>query len=482
MTNIVGVDRKGAIHEGRDDLNVAKLWFAEHTNPEQRQRHPRPRCCPAPTCSSACAGPDLITADDLRKMAARPDRVRHGQPRPRDPARGMPTAWPPSSPPAAATTRTRSTTCWPSPASSGARSTPAPRTITEDMKLAAATAIAAGVSRRRAARPTTSSRRCSTRRVGRAGRRGRRRGRGADGVCRGAARRLDPMVGAPPPKAVTFDFWNTLVARTPAPATAASTPGSALLDGRGLRPRAASGCTRRSASHGARSSTRLATATGVYGATDAVDDIARARSGSTPRRPCAPRWSRSITDPSTRRTTRSPTAAHRRRLAALRSAGHPHRHHLRRRAWRRRPTLRRFLDAPRPARLLRPLVVLRRGRHVQARPGDLRTTPSTASVASTRRDAAHVGDLRRTDIAGAQALGHHRRPLHGGLRRPGQRRRRHGRGRGRRRARRPRRPGYRARALTGPLAGQQARLPPVVAEIVRALSLLPRPVGRSMGA
>ena len=37
MAEIIGVDRKGAIWEGRDDLNVAKLWFAEHTNPERRE-------------------------------------------------------------------------------------------------------------------------------------------------------------------------------------------------------------------------------------------------------------------------------------------------------------------------------------------------------------------------------------------------------------------------------------------------------------
>src|SRR5690606_4300934 len=34
---IIGVDRKGAIWAGRDDLNVAKLWFAENTNPERRE-------------------------------------------------------------------------------------------------------------------------------------------------------------------------------------------------------------------------------------------------------------------------------------------------------------------------------------------------------------------------------------------------------------------------------------------------------------
>ena len=88
VPEVIGADRKGAIHEGRDDLNEAKQWFAEHTNPEQLRGHARRGACPAPTCSSASAGPGLLTADDLRTMAHRPDRVRAGQPRPGDPARG----------------------------------------------------------------------------------------------------------------------------------------------------------------------------------------------------------------------------------------------------------------------------------------------------------------------------------------------------------------------------------------------------------
>jgi malate dehydrogenase (oxaloacetate-decarboxylating) len=34
--NIVGCDSKGIVHEGREDLNESKRWFAEHTNPEGR--------------------------------------------------------------------------------------------------------------------------------------------------------------------------------------------------------------------------------------------------------------------------------------------------------------------------------------------------------------------------------------------------------------------------------------------------------------
>ena len=37
VKNLIGVDRKGAVYNGRDDLNAAKRWFAERTNPEQRR-------------------------------------------------------------------------------------------------------------------------------------------------------------------------------------------------------------------------------------------------------------------------------------------------------------------------------------------------------------------------------------------------------------------------------------------------------------
>src|SRR5829696_5225503 len=35
-TNIVGCDSRGIVHEGREGLNPSKQWFAEHTNPEGR--------------------------------------------------------------------------------------------------------------------------------------------------------------------------------------------------------------------------------------------------------------------------------------------------------------------------------------------------------------------------------------------------------------------------------------------------------------
>jgi malate dehydrogenase (oxaloacetate-decarboxylating) len=67
-TNIIGVDRSGAVHPGRDGLNPAKQWMADNTNPEHR----------AGTLSEVLRGadvflgvsaPGLLTADDVRSMA-----------------------------------------------------------------------------------------------------------------------------------------------------------------------------------------------------------------------------------------------------------------------------------------------------------------------------------------------------------------------------------------------------------------------------
>ena len=91
-------------------------------------------------------------------------------------------------------------------------------------------------------------------------------------------------------------------------------------------------------------------------------------------------------------------------LAAFSNARRPAGDHLRRRVHavaRPAPPSR----APRAARVLRPLVVLRRGRRLQARPPDLRARCWPASAGPTRRRCAHVGDRRRTDVAGAQAVG-----------------------------------------------------------------------------
>ncbi|HVX18957.1 MAG TPA: NAD-dependent malic enzyme [Acidimicrobiales bacterium] len=64
---IIGADRKGAIHRGRDDLNVAKQRFAELTNPDGISG-PLGELMHGADVFIGVSGPGLITADDLRKM------------------------------------------------------------------------------------------------------------------------------------------------------------------------------------------------------------------------------------------------------------------------------------------------------------------------------------------------------------------------------------------------------------------------------
>ena len=71
VAEIIGVDRKGAIWEGRDDLNFAKQWFAENTNPDRREGS-LSDVLPGADVFIGVSGPGLITASDLRKMAADP--------------------------------------------------------------------------------------------------------------------------------------------------------------------------------------------------------------------------------------------------------------------------------------------------------------------------------------------------------------------------------------------------------------------------
>jgi malate dehydrogenase (oxaloacetate-decarboxylating) len=57
VDNIIGVDRRGAVHTGREDLNASKQWFAENTNPEKLAGTISDVIRPARTCSSGCPGP-----------------------------------------------------------------------------------------------------------------------------------------------------------------------------------------------------------------------------------------------------------------------------------------------------------------------------------------------------------------------------------------------------------------------------------------
>ncbi len=69
--HIVGLDRAGAVYDGRDNLNSAKQWFAENTNQEMRKGSASDVLAGADVFLGL-SGPGLITADDVRSMAADP--------------------------------------------------------------------------------------------------------------------------------------------------------------------------------------------------------------------------------------------------------------------------------------------------------------------------------------------------------------------------------------------------------------------------
>ncbi|MEN3272237.1 MAG: hypothetical protein V7636_998, partial [Actinomycetota bacterium] len=71
VENVIGVDRKGAIFTGRDDLNASKQWFAEHTNPELRQGAIH-EVLPGADVFVGVSGPNLLVRDDLRAMHTDP--------------------------------------------------------------------------------------------------------------------------------------------------------------------------------------------------------------------------------------------------------------------------------------------------------------------------------------------------------------------------------------------------------------------------
>ncbi|MGI9601279.1 MAG: NAD-dependent malic enzyme [Acidimicrobiales bacterium] len=68
---IVGVDRAGAVHDGRDGLNYAKQWFAENTNPGRKAGSLADVLVGADVFIGV-SGPGLLTAADLRTMAPDP--------------------------------------------------------------------------------------------------------------------------------------------------------------------------------------------------------------------------------------------------------------------------------------------------------------------------------------------------------------------------------------------------------------------------
>ena len=72
VRNIVGCDRRGAIHTGREDeLNPAKRWYAEHTNPEGLSGGLSEVIVGADVFVGL-SGPGILSVDDVRSMARDP--------------------------------------------------------------------------------------------------------------------------------------------------------------------------------------------------------------------------------------------------------------------------------------------------------------------------------------------------------------------------------------------------------------------------
>ncbi|MGB3736157.1 MAG: NAD-dependent malic enzyme [Ilumatobacter sp.] len=70
-TNIVGVDSKGAVYDGRDGLNSWKQWFAENTNPDAKQGALSDVMHGADVFIGVSA-PDVLTVDDIDNMNPEP--------------------------------------------------------------------------------------------------------------------------------------------------------------------------------------------------------------------------------------------------------------------------------------------------------------------------------------------------------------------------------------------------------------------------
>jgi malate dehydrogenase (oxaloacetate-decarboxylating) len=68
VPNVIGLDRRGAIFSGRGELDASKEWFAQNTNPEMR-RGALHEVLPGADVFVGVSGPGLLIRDDLRAMA-----------------------------------------------------------------------------------------------------------------------------------------------------------------------------------------------------------------------------------------------------------------------------------------------------------------------------------------------------------------------------------------------------------------------------
>jgi malate dehydrogenase (oxaloacetate-decarboxylating) len=71
VAEVIGADRKGAIWEGREELNPAKQWFAEHTNRDRRKGAVGELLAGADVFIGV-SGPGIIEPTDLDRMNADP--------------------------------------------------------------------------------------------------------------------------------------------------------------------------------------------------------------------------------------------------------------------------------------------------------------------------------------------------------------------------------------------------------------------------
>jgi malate dehydrogenase (oxaloacetate-decarboxylating) len=71
VPNVIGVDRQGAIWDGRENLNAAKQWFAENTNPD-RVVGSLGQVMPGADVFVGVSGPGLLTREDLKTMGSDP--------------------------------------------------------------------------------------------------------------------------------------------------------------------------------------------------------------------------------------------------------------------------------------------------------------------------------------------------------------------------------------------------------------------------
>ncbi len=81
VRDIVGVDRHGAVHADRNDLNASKQWFAAHTNPD-RLTGAISDVIAGADVFVGLSGPDLLTRDDVVSMAPDPVVMAMANPNP----------------------------------------------------------------------------------------------------------------------------------------------------------------------------------------------------------------------------------------------------------------------------------------------------------------------------------------------------------------------------------------------------------------